>query len=81
MAVFSTTTRRDFLAGLGLAACSTVVTPGKAKAKMIEPTTIAEQLMYSTARVVGFDENGNASKTGSSFSTDIRLMVGASFPV
>lgn len=34
---------------------------------MIQPVTVTEQLMYSTARIVGINANGAAFKTGTGF--------------
>jgi hypothetical protein len=63
-----TSTRRDFLlASGGLAALSTGGSASVAVAKLIDPKTVAEQLMYSTARIIGLDQNGNTIKTGSAF--------------
>jgi Trypsin-like peptidase domain len=37
------------------------------EAKMIEPTTVTEQMMYTTARIVGVNASGAAFKTGTGF--------------
>jgi hypothetical protein len=41
--------------------------PQSLEARMIEPTTVTEQLMYSTARIVGINASGAAFKTGTGF--------------
>jgi hypothetical protein len=37
------------------------------EAKMIEPTDVTEQMMYSTARIVGINASGTAIKAGTGF--------------
>lgn len=59
-------TRRSFLmggvvAGMGLAAAS------PAKAQTIEPKTLAEGLMYTTARIAAFNAAGKPFGTGTGF--------------
>jgi hypothetical protein len=61
-------TRRTFVVGMGSAVAAGVLMPARLlEAKMIEPTTITEQLMYSTARIVGLNSNGAPFKTGTGF--------------
>ena len=50
-------------------------------ARMIEPKTIAEQLMYSTARIVGYIPNSTNIKTGSGFFFNFPTDDGQQVPV
>jgi hypothetical protein len=44
-----------------------LVRPRLLEAKMIEPVSATEQMMYTTARIVGVDAGGTAFKTGTGF--------------
>jgi hypothetical protein len=48
---------------------------------MIEPRTIAEELMYSTARIVGALSNSTNSKTGTGFFFNFPTDQGQALPV
>jgi hypothetical protein len=48
---------------------------------MIEPTSIAEQIMYSTARIVGTVSNSTSVKTGTSFFFNFPMENGQFVPV
>jgi hypothetical protein len=61
-------TKRDLLLAAGGAALAPAAASiGRAEAKMIEPKTISENIMYSTARIVGLDQNGKEFKFGTGF--------------
>ena len=43
---------------------------------MIKPTTVTEQMMYCTSRIVGIDASGNAFKTGTGFFYQFPVVAG-----
>jgi hypothetical protein len=53
--------------GSALVAASLFMSPRLLEAKVIEPMTVTEQMMYSTARIVGINVRGAAFKTGTGF--------------
>jgi hypothetical protein len=59
-------TRRIFLLGAGALAGLTF-SRAKSEAKMIEPVTATENMMYSTARIVGLDAAGKEIQFGTGF--------------
>lgn len=60
--------RRHFLVGTSaLAIAGLFVSPSKGEAKMIEPVTPTENMMYTTARIVGLDAVGNERQFGTGF--------------
>ena len=61
-------TRRTFLSGAGAALADNVLMPARIlEAKVIKPTTLTEQMMYTTARIVGLNTSGDEFKTGTAF--------------
>jgi hypothetical protein len=61
-------TRRDFLVGTGASAVIGLVTStSRGEAKMIEPVTPTENMMYSTARIVGLDAADKEVQFGTGF--------------
>jgi hypothetical protein len=61
-------TRRTFVGGMGSAVVTSAFMHAcPLEAKMIEPTTVTEQMMYCTARIVGLNASGTAFKTGTGF--------------
>lgn len=61
-------TRRGFLVGAGTSAITPFVFwPTRSEAKMIEPVTPTENMMYTTARIVGFDSADKEQKFGTGF--------------
>lgn len=69
--------RRVFLAGLGGMTAAGAIVPWQAlEAKMIEPTSTSEHLMYCTVRIVGVNANGSEIKTGTGFFYDVPFRPG-----
>jgi hypothetical protein len=61
-------TRRLFIGGGSAFAAGLLMPPPRLlEAKMIEPTSVTEQMMYTTARIVGINASGAAFKTGTGF--------------
>jgi hypothetical protein len=60
-------TRRLFIGGGSAFAAGLFMPPRLLEAKMIEPRTVTEQMMYTTARIVGVNASGAAFKTGTGF--------------
>jgi hypothetical protein len=58
--------RRDFVVGAGCSVVCFLGLGGSAVAKMIDPKTISEELMYTTARIVG-EGHSNGTSLGTGF--------------
>lgn len=72
--------RRLLVAAASACACFSIRSE-QAKAAMIEPITIAEQLMYCTARIVGQIPNSTNLKTGTGFFFNFPVGSGQQVPV
>jgi hypothetical protein len=60
-------TRRSLMRASSAIAAAALVSPRALEAKMIEPTSPTEQMMYTTARIVGVDAQNKPFKTGTGF--------------
>jgi hypothetical protein len=70
-------TRRTFIGAVGAAVTTGVLMPARlSEAKMIKPTTITEQTMYCTARIVGVNESDTPFKTGTGFFYQFPVVAG-----
>ena len=65
-------TRRSIIAGAAVAGMG-LLAASRTEAKVIEPKTLTENLMYTTARIVGINAAGGQFKTGTGFFYQIPL--------
>jgi hypothetical protein len=60
-------TRRSFIGNGSAVVAASLLVARRLEAKVIEPITVTEQMMYSTARIVGMNAAGAQFKTGTGF--------------